>query len=192
MNNRYVLLAAAALALLLAGCGGMKTQPPATPPETVPTTPSGEQAPPPPGEQTPPPPAEPTPQAAAESSIAELGPRPPASENKAVLALLERAHADAAAGQRESAEASLERALRIEPRNPWLWHEMAALRVIQGQYAQAITLARKSSSFSGGKHRVQAENWQVIGQARVAQGDSAGADQAFKQAAELAKQARGE
>ncbi len=136
--------------------------------------------------------AEPTPQAAAESSIAGLGPRPAASDNNAVIALLDRAHSDSAAGQREAAEASLERALRIEPRNPWLWHELAELRLAQGQYAQAITLAHKSNSFAGGKHRVQAENWQVIGQARVAQGDSAAAEQAFKQAGELAKQAKAE
>lgn len=114
------------------------------------------------------------------------------SESKAVVALLDRAQADNAAGKRDAAEASLERALRIEPRNPWLWHDLAEVRLAQGQYAQAITLARKSISFAGGKHRVQAENWQVIGRARVAQGDSAGAEQAFKQVAELAKQAKGE
>ena len=39
---------------------------------------------------------------------------------------------------------------------------------------------------------MQAENWQVIGQARVAQGDSAGAEQAFKLAAEFAQQAKSE
>jgi hypothetical protein len=55
---------------------------------------------------------------------------------------------------------------------------------------QAITLAGKSNSFAGRQHRVQAENWQVIGKARVAQGDSAGAEQAFKLAAEFAQHAK--
>jgi predicted negative regulator of RcsB-dependent stress response len=73
-----------------------------------------------------------------------------------------------------------------------LWLELAQVRLAQGQYAQAITLARKSNSFSGHQPRVQAGNWQVIGQARVAQGDSAGAEQAFKLSAELAQQAKAE
>ncbi len=122
----------------------------------------------------------------------DLGPRPAVSENKAVIALLDRAQTDSTAGQREAAGASLERALRIEPRNPWLWLELAQLRLAQGQYAQAITLARKSNSFAGHQYRVQAENWQVIGHAREAQGDSEGAKQAYKTAADLARQAKAE
>lgn len=114
------------------------------------------------------------------------------SGNKAVIALLDRAQTDNESGQREAAGASLERALRIEPRNPWLWLELAQVRLAQGQYAQAITLAGKSNSFAARQYRVQAENWQVIGQARVAQGDSTGAEQAFKLAAEFAQQAKAE
>ena len=114
------------------------------------------------------------------------------SGNKAVIALLDRAQTDNDSGQHDAAGASLERALHIEPHNPWLWLELAQVRLAQGQYAQAITLAGKSNSFAGQQHRVQAENWQVIGQARVAQGDSAGAGDAFKRAAELAQQAKAE
>jgi predicted Zn-dependent protease len=114
------------------------------------------------------------------------------SGNQAVIALLDRAQTDTDAGQREAAGASLERALRIEPRNPWLWLELAQVRLAQGEYAQAITLARKSNSFAGRQLRVQAANWQVIGQARVAQGDSAEAEQAFKLAADFAQQAKAE
>lgn len=114
------------------------------------------------------------------------------SENRAVIALLDRAQADTKSGQHEAAGASLERALRIEPRNPWLWLELAQLRLDQGQYAQAITLAGKSNSFAARQSRVQAENWQVIGKARVAQGDSAGAEQAFKLAEDFEQQAKAE
>ena len=114
------------------------------------------------------------------------------SDNKAVIALLDRAQTDNDAGQHETAGASLERALRIEPRNPWLWLALAQVRLAQGQYAQAITLAGKSNSFAGHQHRVQAENWQVIGQARVAQGDTAGAGEAFKRAADAAQQEKAE
>ncbi len=48
-----------------------------------------------------------------------------------------------------------------------------------------MTLAQKSISFAGRDRRLQAINWAVIGNARVAQIDSAGAEQAFKRAAEF-------
>ena len=115
-------------------------------------------------------------------------PEPVKSGNNAVIALLDLARTDNEAGRREAAGASLERALRIQPRNPWLWHQLALLRMDQGQYAQAITLARKSNSFAGNQSGVLAANWQVIGQARVALGDSAGAEDAFKRAADFAQQ----
>ncbi len=112
-------------------------------------------------------------------------PQPVMSENKAVIALLDQSRIDYESGRREAAGASLERALRIEPRNPWLWHELAQLRLTQGQYAQAITLAQKSNSFAGRERRLLALNWRLIGNARVAQGDSSAAEQAFKFASEL-------
>lgn len=166
MKNRFAWLFVPAWLLLLAGCAGVATQ------QTTPT-PSVEQQP-------------------GEGAIISPVPKAAMSDNKAVLALLDRAQTDSESGQREAAGASLERALRIEPRNPWLWLELARVRLVQGQYAQAITLARKSNSFAGRQNRVQAENWQVIGNARVAQGDSAGAEQAFKLSAELAQQAKAE
>jgi predicted negative regulator of RcsB-dependent stress response len=118
-------------------------------------------------------------------SAAEALPEPVKSDNRAVIALLDLAKTDNEAGKREAAGASLERALRIEPRNPWLWHELAQLRLTQGQYEQSISLARKSNSFAGQDRRLQALNWRVIGNARVAQGDSSGAEQSFKQATDL-------
>jgi tetratricopeptide (TPR) repeat protein len=107
------------------------------------------------------------------------------SENHAVIALLDLAQRDNDAGRREAAGASLERALRIEPRNPWLWHELGALRLIQGHYEQAISFAKKSTSFAGQERHLQALNWRLIGNAHVALGDHAGAEQAFKQATDL-------
>ena len=162
MKNRFAWFFVPAWLLLLAGCAGVPTP---TPSET---------------------------RQPGEVAIIAPVPKSAMSGNRAVIALLDRAQTDNESGQREAAGASLERALRIEPRNPWLWLELAQVRLAQGQYAQAITLARKSNSFAGRQSRVQAGNWQVIGQARVAQGDSAGAEQAFKLAAELAQQAKAE
>ena len=128
----------------------------------------------------------------AESAAVQAQPEPVKSENKAVIALLDMAHTDNEAGRRDAADASLERALRIEPRNAWLWLELAQLRLAEGQYAQAITLARKSISFAGHDQRLLALDWQVIGNARVAQGDSMGGEQAFKLATEHAQSAKAE
>lgn len=169
MKNKFGWFFVSAWLLLLAGCAGVTTKP-----------------------STAPAPSEAQPQQPAEVAIIGPVPKSAMSGNKAVIALLDRAQTDNESGQREAAGASLERALRIEPRNPWLWLELAQVRLAQGQYAQAITLAGKSNSFAGHQSRVQAENWQVIGQARVAQGDSTGAEQAFKLAAEFAQQAKAE
>jgi tetratricopeptide (TPR) repeat protein len=117
-------------------------------------------------------------------------PAPVESANPAIIALLDRAHLDSQAGKRDSAGASLERALRIEPRNPWLWHELAQLRLEQGQYAQGISLVRKSNSFAGQDRRLQALNWRVIGNVRIAQGNPQEAEQAFSVATELEQVAK--
>ena len=128
------------------------------------------------------------PAAPAPEEAAAVPPLPPASQNRAVLALLARAHQDASLGRREAAGAGLERALRIEPRNPWLWYELARLRLAQGQYGQASALAQKSNSLSGQQRPLQALNWRLISDARTAQGDAAGASQANQVAEELERQ----
>ena len=115
----------------------------------------------------------------------EPPPMPPASGNRAVIALLDRAHQDAGAGRPDAASSTLERALRIEPRNARLWYELAQLRLAQGQYAQAISLAQKSNSFAGTQRRLQALNWRVIGEARIAQGNTDAGQKALSRAAEL-------
>jgi Tfp pilus assembly protein PilF len=94
------------------------------------------------------------------------------------------ARSDVAAGRLVNAAASLERALRIEPRNPRLWQELARVRLKQGDYAQAESVAARSNSWAGNDNRLRAENWRLIAQAREARGDAAGARAALE-AAEL-------
>lgn len=113
----------------------------------------------------------------------QMPPRP--SDNTAVQALLNKAHADTAAGRLDAAEAGLERALRIEPRNPVLWQELARVRLDQRQYGQAENLAAKSNALAGGNRYLLAENWRIIGEARNRRGDLEGARAAFAKAREL-------
>jgi tetratricopeptide (TPR) repeat protein len=97
------------------------------------------------------------------------------TENAAIAGLVELARADAASGRLSNAAASLERALRIEPRNPRLWQALARVRLQQGEYAQAEGAAARSSSWAGSDGALRTENWRLIAQAREARGDAAGA-----------------
>jgi Tfp pilus assembly protein PilF len=89
-------------------------------------------------------------------------------ETVAVAGLMESARSDAAAGRFANAAASLERALRLEPRNPRLWQELARVRLRQGDYAQAESLAQRSNSYAGADGALRAENARIIEQARAA------------------------
>ena len=111
--------------------------------------------------------------------------RPVPSENVAIAGLMQSARSDSAAGRLTNAAATLERALRIEPRNPRLWQELARVRLKQGEYGQAEQVAARSSSFAGRDNGLRAENWRLIAQAREARGDSQGAQAALETAAKI-------
>lgn len=104
------------------------------------------------------------------------------SDNAAVTALLNKAKNQSAAGRMDEAGANLERAMRIEPRNPVLWHELARVRLEQGQYRQAENMAAKSNMLAGTNRYLQAQNWRIIGEARSRRGDLQGARKAFEKA----------
>lgn len=118
-----------------------------------------------------------------EAPSREEAPAPPAQaeapkENVAIAGLVDSARADEAAGRLPNAAASLERALRIEPRNPRLWQQLARVRLRQGDYAQAESLAQRSNTWGGTDNRLRADNWSLIAQSRQARGDSDGARKA--------------
>ncbi|MGQ0657627.1 MAG: tetratricopeptide repeat protein [Chromatiales bacterium] len=89
----------------------------------------------------------------------------------AVVALLDQADLQAQSGEGDQAAATLERALRIEPHNPWLWHRLAVLRMQQRRYQDAIDLANKSTSLAAGNERLLAGNGEVIARCREALGN---------------------
>ena len=118
--------------------------------------------------------------------IARSPESPSVSDNNAITALVDAARIDIRNGKLDTAGASFERALRIEPRNPALWQELAKLRLQQGQYQQAEGLAAKSNGWAGSNKTLRADNWRIIGQARLKRGDYQGAQAAFDKAAEPA------
>jgi Flp pilus assembly protein TadD len=92
---------------------------------------------------------------------------PPRAETTAVAGLMESARADTAAGRLSNAAATLERALRIEPRNARLWHDLAQVRLQQRDYAQAESLAARSNTLAGNDADLRAANQRLIEDARA-------------------------
>lgn len=108
-------------------------------------------------------------------------PAAPRPSNAAVEALLAQALEASRNGDHASAVSLLERAQRIEPRNPLVWNRLALVRLQQGQYAQAESLALKSNLYAGGSPDLRLRNWRLIAEARRQQGDSGGMREAERQ-----------
>jgi Tfp pilus assembly protein PilF len=102
-----------------------------------------------------------------------------------VVALLERADGYRRSGDAGNEAATIERALRIDPRNPRLWSRLAVIRLDQDQPQQAEQLALKSNALAAGNTDLRARNWRLIAAARRAQQDRAGARAAEREAAAL-------
>lgn len=64
------------------------------------------------------------------------------------VALLEQARNERSAGDPDRAGATLERALRVDADNPWIWIELARLRMDAGRAAAAEGMARKAFSLA--------------------------------------------
>jgi len=112
-------------------------------------------------------------------------PAPATTQPPAVIALLDHAEAQANAGELDAAAATLERAIRIDSRNPVLWHHLATVRLAEEEFVQAEQLAAKSNSLAAGNHALQARNWRLIADARRRRGDLAGAGAAEQRARTL-------
>lgn len=100
----------------------------------------------------------------------------------AVVALMSEAESDRRVGNLDSAVATIERALRIQPRNATLWHQLAAMRMDQDKPRLALDLAKKSNTLVGGNRELMRKNWLLIADARRMLGDAAGAERALLEA----------
>ncbi|MFH2122242.1 MAG: tetratricopeptide repeat protein [Pseudomonadota bacterium] len=74
---------------------------------------------------------------------------PVAEEGKAAGTLLAGARQNVRTGRFSQAEMMLERALRLEPRNARLWHEMAQVKYGQKDFGQVVQFCIKSNSLAG-------------------------------------------
>ncbi|RNE89384.1 tetratricopeptide repeat protein [Marichromatium sp. AB32] len=138
---------------------------------------------------TPPPPE--TPRTAAVSTPqqapAQPAPAPASSVSAPDLPAAAEALARQAERQRQSgdyagAAASLERSLRIAPKQAYLWNRLARVRLEQGQTGQAGNLASRSNNLAGEDAAVRRDNWLIIADVRRRAGDAAGASEAERRA----------
>jgi Tfp pilus assembly protein PilF len=115
---------------------------------------------------------------------------PPAPEEKPLTPTLPPA-ADGLARQAEQqrqqgdyagAAATLERSLRIAPREAYLWNRLARVRMEQGLTAQAGQLAARSNDLAGSQANIKRDNWRIIAESRRRAGDVTGASEAERKA----------
>jgi len=136
----HAALAALALAGLISAC-------------SVPQRPSPTAAP------TPPPDVTAVPSA---RDLAADTPRGPVRE------LLRKAGEQYASGDLDGAAATLERAIRIAPSEPLVWQRLALVRLDQGDWEQAETLALRSSGLAPANAGLKRVNQDIIAEARDA------------------------
>ena len=95
-----------------------------------------------------------------------------------VGALVSAANQNSKAGDLDSAAASIERAIRIEPRNATLFYKLALLRLQQSKPRLAEDLAKKSALLASTNSTLKRHCWLLIAHAREIQQDFAGAKEA--------------
>ena len=110
---------------------------------------------------------------------------PPATLSPASRSLVTQAQAQRRKGDLPGATVSLERALRIEPKNPLLWLEMGRLRMDQRNYPQAENMARKALSMSVGDDSTQSAAWRLIADSLRARDRNPEAEEALERAGAL-------
>lgn len=110
------------------------------------------------------------------------------ADSSAVNSLLNDAKTYYEGEEYEQAAVSLERALRIEPRHPILWHNLAGVRLAQQDWIRAFNLALKSNALVGNEENykdLRIRNWVVITQACEGMGDEECAKDARERAQAL-------
>ncbi len=79
----------------------------------------------------------------------EVEPEPGSGSAAAVQELVASSRTSRASGDYAHAGADIERAIRIEPRNPYLWLELGEIHLARNDVRQAAATARKAISVAG-------------------------------------------
>ncbi|MBT5031999.1 MAG: tetratricopeptide repeat protein [Proteobacteria bacterium] len=103
-------------------------------------------------------------------------PREASETSAAVEALYAQLKVHIDSGNLDEGARVLERALRIEPSNPEIWHRMAQIKFMQADYSQAVVTASRSNTFAGRNESLRQSNLALMLQSYVALGDNSGAE----------------
>ena len=85
-------------------------------------------------------------------------------------------------GDYDQASVLLERALRIQPRDPEILQHMAEVQLRKKDYEQALTFAVRSYDIGPRVGEICSRNWRTISVARGHLGDNGGSEQAEQRA----------
>ena len=99
-------------------------------------------------------------------------------QNPAVKELTAQALVAERAGELDQASGYLERALRIEPRDPQLLQHMAEIKLQKEDYQQALNFAVRSYEIGPRVGEICSRNWRTISVAREHLNDTNGASDA--------------
>jgi Flp pilus assembly protein TadD len=108
-------------------------------------------------------------------------------QNPGVRDLLSQARAAEQSGDLERSATLLERALRIQPRDPELLQQMAEIQLERQQFEQALSFASRSFDVGPKVGELCARNWRTVGIAREHLGDLNGASEAQQRASTCAE-----
>ena len=100
----------------------------------------------------------------------------------AVNALASAANQSSRSGDIEAATTTIERAIRIEPRNATLYYKLAVLRLKQSKPKLAEDLAKKALLLATNDAALKKHSWLLVARARELLGDSNGSREAKAQA----------
>ena len=112
-------------------------------------------------------------------------------QNPAVKDLLADARSAESVGDYNKAATLLERALRIEPRDPEILQDMADVQLKNRDYQQALNFAIRSYDSGPRTGELCQRNWQTIEEAREKLGDSSGAAEARQRVEQCGKSQSG-
>lgn len=103
-------------------------------------------------------------------------------KNPAVVELTDQAEQAEARGDLDQAAVLLERAMRIQPRDPELLQHMAEIQLQRGQYEQALSFATRSHDIGPRVGELCARNWRTMSLAQERLGDASAAGRAVQRA----------
>jgi len=105
-------------------------------------------------------------------------------QNPAVIQLTAQAQSAERTGDLDQASGYLERALRIEPRDPQLLQHMAEIKLQKEDYQQALNFAVRSYDIGPRVGEICSRNWRTISVAREHLNDATGASDAEARASQ--------